>query len=201
MKSEAKRAAARRFANRKRAERVAASLCGSCGKPAEAGHATCKGCLEYQATRTARLKEEGRCTDCQVHCGARVCLSCASARAFKSRERKAARKLQGLCQCGRPLRRGRHNCQVCHDTRPSRKHGLTRIQTAELIEAQLGMCKLCGCGFDLSVGGKRPHVDHCHETGRIRGVLCQKCNIVLGGLEALKRGGLLSPALAHVGLL
>jgi Recombination endonuclease VII len=62
-----------------------------------------------------------------------------------------------------------------------RLYGITPEQYAELYRVQQGMCKLCrhptrrGSGGDLDV-------DHCHETGRIRGLLCVSCNHALGVL-------------------
>lgn len=58
--------------------------------------------------------------------------------------------------------------------------------------AQGGLCALCASKTRL--GGRQPDsacVDHCHETGRIRGILCFGCNTALGKLgdttEALER--------------
>lgn len=53
------------------------------------------------------------------------------------------------------------------------KYGLSREGYEAMVSAQEGMCALCG---------ERPvkHVDHCHETGRVRGLLCVQCNTGLG---------------------
>ncbi len=51
-----------------------------------------------------------------------------------------------------------------------------------LLKSQGGKCGVCGC---ISGGGKHKghlHVDHCHATGRIRGLLCYQCNTALGKL-------------------
>lgn len=62
-------------------------------------------------------------------------------------------------------------------------------------QAQNGKCALCSCDLDRSTR-RGCHVDHCHETGRFRGLLCGGCNTALGKLgdtpEALQR------ALAYV---
>jgi hypothetical protein len=43
-----------------------------------------------------------------------------------------------------------------------------------------GGCKLCG-GVD---DGKRLAVDHCHKSGRVRGLLCGNCNHkIVGAIE------------------
>ena len=50
-----------------------------------------------------------------------------------------------------------------------------------LLAAQGGRCALCQ---RFEPGGRwgRFHVDHCHQTGQIRGILCHGCNVALGAL-------------------
>ncbi|MFE5866619.1 endonuclease VII domain-containing protein [Streptomyces virginiae] len=45
-----------------------------------------------------------------------------------------------------------------------------------MIAAQGGLCCLC-------LRAPAVHVDHCHKTGRVRGVLCFNCNVGLGLLK------------------
>ena len=40
-----------------------------------------------------------------------------------------------------------------------------------------------GCAVCLVVFKDTPHIDHCHSTGKIRGLLCDKCNKGLGFFE------------------
>ena len=59
-----------------------------------------------------------------------------------------------------------------------RQYGLTLEGYFDLLQKQRGGCAICG-----SPGGpddKRLHVDHCHETGGVRGLLCSPCNVTLG---------------------
>lgn len=44
---------------------------------------------------------------------------------------------------------------------------------------QAGGCEVCG-GRDE---GKRLALDHCHETGVVRGMLCQRCNTAIGQMR------------------
>lgn len=60
------------------------------------------------------------------------------------------------------------------------KYNLTLSDYAKLLKSQGGCCALCG-----RKPGKTPlHVDHCHETQRIRGLLCHQCNWYLGTIDA-----------------
>jgi hypothetical protein len=52
---------------------------------------------------------------------------------------------------------------------------LTRADYEALLAAQGGVCPLCG-----KRSTKTLCVDHCHETGTIRGLLCRQCNFALG---------------------
>lgn len=53
---------------------------------------------------------------------------------------------------------------------------MTCEQFREMIVRQGGVCAANGCDF----GERGPQVDHCHDTGVWRGVLCTSCNIALG---------------------
>jgi hypothetical protein len=56
-------------------------------------------------------------------------------------------------------------------------------QTEEsMLSGQNGVCALCPREISLDVP-RSLHVDHCHETGRVRGLLCHKCNPGLGQFE------------------
>lgn len=61
-----------------------------------------------------------------------------------------------------------------------RKYDLTLRQFDEMLEEQNGVCAICG-GIEL--GGKRLSVDHNHETGKVRGLLCGRCNLRLWAIE------------------
>lgn len=66
-----------------------------------------------------------------------------------------------------------------------RKHlyGLDRSEIDRIAVAQDGSCAVCGEVFDEANPKRRACVDHDHETGAIRGLLCRKCNAGLGMLR------------------
>jgi hypothetical protein len=60
-----------------------------------------------------------------------------------------------------------------------RKYGISLDDYELMLKSQNGGCKIC-----TRRPGNRPlHVDHNHETGRVRGLLCHQCNWYLGTLE------------------
>jgi Recombination endonuclease VII len=63
--------------------------------------------------------------------------------------------------------------QKCH------KYGVTADQFAEMLHACGGRCPCCKVPFSKLLGVK-PNIDHCHKTGRVRGILCGRCNFLLG---------------------
>lgn len=58
-----------------------------------------------------------------------------------------------------------------------RVYGLTPEALRTLLESQGYRCPICG-----EPVGERDHVDHCHETGVVRGVLHGRCNSGIGHL-------------------
>lgn len=61
------------------------------------------------------------------------------------------------------------------------RYGLTIDDYLAMLERQDGCCAMCKGG---QVGKrKRLIVDHCHVTGKVRELLCYKCNLIIGLLE------------------
>lgn len=46
-----------------------------------------------------------------------------------------------------------------------------------MLEKQGGACAICVLPLT------KHHIDHCHTTGKVRGLLCHRCNTRLGGLD------------------
>lgn len=58
----------------------------------------------------------------------------------------------------------------------------------KLVAAQGGVCAICKLAETNVVSKKNPKVrilsvDHCHKTGKIRGLLCHACNVGIGHFE------------------
>ena len=72
------------------------------------------------------------------------------------------------------------NPQVGRKHHLKKNYGITPEDFDRMMEEQDGKCALCG----VEPQSKALHVDHCHTTGKVRGLLCGGCNRVLGFLEA-----------------
>lgn len=63
-----------------------------------------------------------------------------------------------------------------------KKFGITLDGYRNLLKLQGGKCAICGSEIGDSVGN-RLYVDHDHETGKVRGLLCSRCNFGLGNFK------------------
>lgn len=62
------------------------------------------------------------------------------------------------------------------------RYGIGIDEYEAMLERQSGECAICGRA-DSGIEGKTLHVDHCHETGKVRGILCHPCNNGLGRFD------------------
>lgn len=78
-----------------------------------------------------------------------------------------------ICVCGSETvwHSGRWACRAKKDENRRGKHGLTRKERDDFLRGKT--CAICGTPDGLVV-------DHCHETGRLRGALCNRHNTGLG---------------------
>lgn len=63
-----------------------------------------------------------------------------------------------------------------------RKYKVSLADYNAMLVAQKGGCAICGALERDQFKGVL-HVDHCHETGRVRGLLCRGCNHMLGSIK------------------
>lgn len=76
-------------------------------------------------------------------------------------------------------RRGRESQRLRVFRHKCKKYGTDLETVMDTYEQQAGRCAICGTDI------KRPpckstHLDHCHDTGKFRGLLCINCNLGLG---------------------
>lgn len=89
----------------------------------------------------------------------------------------------GLCSAcySRAIRakKGESDKRARRDYRLKKEYGITAEEADALFLAQGRKCALC----DNAIAEiTKAHIDHCHETGRVRGMLCFTCNKALGML-------------------
>lgn len=87
-----------------------------------------------------------------------------------------------LCPRCKPCESARAK-KIYHKLSPEKKlakrlrvYKLTRAEYTELCNAQNGVCALCSRPF----GEGTPYIDHCHKTGKVRGLLHIGCNSIIG---------------------
>lgn len=185
---------------------------------------TCKyEALDADRRAEVALKREGRtCLACggpitshstKAKCCSKAC-SVKWQNTKKTEERDAAAAERPPCvECGGPVSIKRHlgaiycstACNKKAQTRRWREraphymrlytYGITAVEFDELMAAQNGCCAVCGS--DEWVGKDRaPHVDHDHKTGAVRGLLCSRCNHMLG--NAMDNPEILAKGIAYL---
>lgn len=79
--------------------------------------------------------------------------------------------------------KGKEAYRAARRTWQRKKHGypISEQNCIELLASQNGKCGICK--HELVWPDRNTHVDHDHKTGRIRGILCNRCNRAIGAFE------------------
>lgn len=93
------------------------------------------------------------------------------------RRQRGSESDKALYQARKDRNYYQENKQHIAEQRMLRVYSLTPDAYANLLASQGGRCALCGDEF---LNSQATHIDHCHDTGTIRGILCSGCNTGLG---------------------
>ena len=114
----------------------------------------------------------------------KVCTKCRQKKPiseFRQRKRKQWLWRDSVCRscCAKySTEYNRNDPQGVHRRHIKWRYGLPIERYEAALKAQGGLCAICRGKND----SQRLHVDHCHETGEFRGLLCFKCNAGIGKL-------------------
>ncbi len=157
------------------------------GKPCPQGHVA------------ARYTKGGSCSFCQREKSAErngTVFRGAASKSLNNEARRLAEKSGSLTyESVRPCPKGHHtrwvastNCVECdrinrkkyaaarRHNRILRVYGKTKAEIDKLFLDQGEVCAICLEKNEL----KSMHIDHCHNSGNVRGILCSKCNQAIG---------------------
>jgi hypothetical protein len=99
---------------------------------------------------------------------------------FYMRDKKTGRRHSACKECDKARVKARHqaNPQRTKNNDLKRNYGITLEEHTKMYEEQNGRCAIC----DNEGNGKwkKLCVDHCHNTGKVRKLLCNNCNTALG---------------------
>lgn len=64
-----------------------------------------------------------------------------------------------------------------------KRYGITQSDYQLMLLDQSGVCAICGTPDSGRVDTIHFCIDHSHTSNKVRGLLCQRCNVVLGKIE------------------
>ena len=139
--------------------------------PYETNHfrADCKDCRN----RHDRERKRNRTPTPYPTVKEKQCLACKEIKPANAFQRRTSNK-DGLFR----------HCKECYDKSYrvyalQRDFGISPEQYQALLTEQEGRCKICG----RLPQSRRLSVDHCHATGKVRGLLCGQCNHGIGNFQ------------------
>jgi hypothetical protein len=113
----------------------------------------------------------------------RTCMTCDVEKhiiEFYMRDKKTGRRHSACKECDKARVKARHqaNPDRTRNNDLKRNYGITLQEHQEMYEVQNGLCVICKKPGDGK--WKKLCVDHDHKTGRVRQLLCRRCNMILG---------------------
>jgi Autographiviridae endonuclease VII len=138
---------------------------------------TCTRCLESKSLEAFHNAKHGKygkgswCIACDIKRRAPIEIRRERSRSWAQRNREKRREHYRKWKDRHP------NSRAC------KRYGITEEDYRRMMERQNSSCAICHMVFGNGRFDK-PRIDHCHETGRVRGLLCNGCNLSIGYFTA-----------------
>lgn len=105
----------------------------------------------------------------------KLCSYCHTYKSFDKFGKNRDNKLKSRCKdC-----QTKYNNQYHKDIFRFDRYGITKETFDQLLDNQDYTCAIC----KKQINERSSHIDHCHTTGNVRGILCEKCNKGLGQFD------------------
>lgn len=99
------------------------------------------------------------------------------------KDKRSKQGVQSMCkECFKAWQQSDNGKKAARKAHLAQKYDITLQKYDEMLEEQNNCCSVCGTDVeDCDKGvGSRLVVDHCHTTNKVRGLLCNSCNLLLG---------------------
>lgn len=126
---------------------------------------SCTKCKETKPKDSFR-KRKNSSNGLQYWC--RKCENKANRQRYKPKPKKKKKQTNP-----KTIKRNARNRMLQH------RYNITLEEYEQMYENQNGKCSICNDNYP-SGGTNGLYVDHCHKTGNVRGLLCPRCNSLLG---------------------
>lgn len=151
-------------------------------------YSSCQNCGVEKTTR--EQKKSKLCLSCSnlsrynaAHTETRVCVKCKETKhntsdyfPYRSLTTQTLKAICKICDNKRRAINYKNNLSREKNTRLKNDFGITLVEYKLMFEKQNGQCAICF----KPPKRKNLAVDHCHKSGKIRGLLCGNCNTALG---------------------
>ena len=99
---------------------------------------------------------------------------------FYMRNKKTGKRHSACKECDKERVKARHqaNPERTRNNDLKRNYGITLKEHQQMFDDQNGVCAICKGEGDGK--WKKLCVDHDHKTGKVRQLLCRRCNMILG---------------------
>ena len=120
-----------------------------------------------------------------LRAGEKVCSSCETVKSKCefSKDKSSKDGLSAYCNVCNRARSSAHGKSLAgRNCRLKRSYGIDLEEYQKMLDSQGGVCKICKSP-EAKGRWRQFHVDHCHKNGHVRGILCNRCNTMLGMID------------------
>jgi len=108
----------------------------------------------------------------------KVCVKCNKEKNFPEGFRSSSNRCKVCLECSKEVKRKIGSSDNKRNNQYLKRYKITLDDYEKMLKIQNYCCAICT--IHISELSSRLHVDHCHNTNKVRGLLCYNCNSGIG---------------------